>query len=54
MTTEAVYQFAQSQNKPFNFNDVVSSLSGKSKTTIQQSLDKLVSRDKLFEKVCKK
>ncbi|XP_044006320.1 homologous-pairing protein 2 homolog [Aphidius gifuensis] len=51
MSTDAVYQIMLKNNMPLNMNDVVSRLpNGTSKTEIKKSLEKLVSRKKIFEK----
>lgn len=52
MSTDAVYQIMLKNNMPLNMNDVISRLpNGTSKTEIKKSLEKLVSRKKIFEKV---
>ncbi|XP_063990682.1 homologous-pairing protein 2 homolog [Diachasmimorpha longicaudata] len=51
-TVEEVHNFLKTQNRPYNFNDIVSKLPNeKSKAAIQQALEKLKKEKKIFEKV---
>lgn len=51
MATEAVYQFMKNQNRPYSVNEILQNV-GKElgKSAVQKALDKLVDKDKLFEK----
>lgn len=51
MASEAVYEFLKEHNRPFSLNDILASV-GKSegKAAVQKALDKLVHKDKVFEK----
>lgn len=52
MTTNAVYDYLKTQNRPYNANDIVNNLGQKHpKTAVQKSLDKLVEAKKIMEKV---
>ena len=47
-----VYKYLRDQNRPFSVNDIVSKIETTySKPQVQKALDKLVSTEKIFEKV---
>ncbi|KRT82493.1 hypothetical protein AMK59_4254 [Oryctes borbonicus] len=51
MATDEVLQFMQIQNRPFSSNDIMQNVNKEhGKTAIQKALDKLVSKNKVFEK----
>ncbi|XP_043278168.1 homologous-pairing protein 2 homolog [Venturia canescens] len=51
MATEAVYEYMQCQNRPFSANDIVTNLNNQHpKPVVQKALDKLVAKNKVFEK----
>jgi predicted transcriptional regulator len=55
MTTDAVYKYMKTQNRPYSANDIASALDKDkhAKNAIQKSLDKLVDNGKFFMKVSK-
>lgn len=51
MATEAVYEFMKIHNRPYSLNDILQNVDKElGKSAVQKAVDKLVDKNKLFEK----